>query len=1239
MKHIIHKITMVGILSLTLSLQAMQEAAPDSSCFLKAPKPPTPNSIASTTAEDGSAARKSDDKGLQNLALQPGAKAFASSALTGHAIHNIKHLNDGKLGNSHSWISGSSSGSAGIDLGDTFYICRVALGSDSSGKYRDRAPTSFSIQTTPAAEPDAQWKDVFTYSGKATSTRHTFTFAPVQARCIRIVIESSNSNNPRLDEIEIFGSKKPIPENLVGKLSSQRGLTGGLKNYQAQLKMSILGEEHAWLKTAGHADIKYRLRHTPYPEKRFPAHARADILPLPVLSAAPELQDTLNDPLWKEASRGVVRVCSIDKWEDGPLIEYSVEAATHESSLYLSVSTDRILSSHFALVGVINQQTKGLIKLTRDGIAWQALDINGKSAGKAITLPGRYDKEHMRLETRLPLKWFAGYEKNGLYIGAGIGGRWTHPGGRPVNFFPAPLALRQSGAFNGRKFPVTVSLNTTDYSITVESGSGSERIDLSSFGLPQSKHTLQIPARLNGIGAESVVTITDSHGKEWRMTLFRYAPAQKALELYTDLINRRQADDINVNKEQKRLAGFTTRHRALLRNEKFNKKAERTLLFESCAAKRNLFLHDKALAPLAKILFSKRHPFHPSHNYSVQFDSPWCPGGGVWSLSIPMKNGRLEPEQARTTCLFDAGDGVARDPSLSFDGSKMYYAYRSEKKTYYRIFEQDIATGASRRISPEGPFHDFWPIPLPDGELACISTRCKKKFICWRPQAAVLFRMGMDGSNPEPLSYANLTEFAPSLLDDGRLLWTRSEYVDKGADYGHTLWTIRADGTFPELVYGNTIALPQGFANARIMPETREVCAVMISHFGDLNGPVALLDIKKGPHNPDAIQCITPEIPWPGYSPNSETFREPLPVTQDIILIAYAPQTRFGLFLIDRFGNRELLYMDPSIDSICPLLIQSRPIPPVMHGARIPELATAKKGQFSVENVYRGLEGQVKPGAAKYLRICEELPTPLRKLPDGSYQADHTPFKKWYASPVDLICGPHGWPAYVAKGVIGTVPVETDGSANFLAPAEKVIYFELLDENYNEIQRMRSVVQLRPGEHRSCIGCHESRLNTPDQKYLKMKAMQNKPVRPQAPPWGAGPFWFESVVQPVLDTKCISCHNEKKSNKIDLTESRDKENIPRSFRNLINSGTIHYFDYRYQKGVPYKAAPYSFGTFKSSIWKILKDKNHKEVQLTQNQKRAIKCWTDLNVPLWGDYTFRPERKDFRPQDKNRWQPN
>ena len=85
----------------------------------------------------------------------------------------------------------------------------------------------------------------------------------------------------------------------------------------------------------------------------------------------------------------------------------------------------------------------------------------------------------------------------------------------------------------------------------------------------------------------------------------------------------------------------------------------------------------------------------------------------------------------------------------------------------------------------------------------------------------------------------------------------------------------------------------------------------------------------------------------------------------------------------------------------------------------------------------------------------------------------------------------------------------------------------------------------------------------------------------------------------------------------------DTDGIPASYRTLITEGLVHYFDYTWGREHS-KAEPLSFGTFKSKLWKILDD-GHYDVQLTSEEIRRVKCWTDLNCPLWPDYLFRPDR--------------
>ncbi|NIP28580.1 MAG: hypothetical protein GWN67_28005 [Phycisphaerae bacterium] len=697
--------------------------------------------------------------------------------------------------------------------------------------------------------------------------------------------------------------------------------------------------------------------------------------------------------------------------------------------------------------------------------------------------------------------------------------------------------------------------------------------------------------------------------------------ASRVLRQMEEMIERFSAQGLDVSEERREVAEFSRRERLLQQSsDKGTKRQEH--FFQVRMTKRRLFFRAPELDKLERILFVKRHPFEPSHNYSVIFDSTGGPGGGICVLQVPRRDGILEPERATVTTLFDAGKGIARDPMADFGANKIYFGYRRSKDDYYHLYVMN-ADGSGLRQITDGPFHDYFPCPLPDGGLSFISTRCKARFLCWRPQAFVLFRMDADGGNIRALSHANLSEWTPSVMNDGRIIWMRSEYLDKGADFGHTLWAIRPDGTHPELIFGNNTL--NCYANGREVPGSSEIICTLVSHGGDLNGPIALIDVSKGRFNTQAITNITPDVK-PHYHMSwakQQCFRDPIPISRDYFLCSHAPFDKFGLYVIDRYGNRELLYLDPEIGSMSPTPLRAVKTPPVLVGNTEHANELSTKSQFFVADVYHGLEPAVKRGMVKYIRVCQEVRADLIRLPNGEYQADHEPFQDWYATPTHKVRGPYGWPSYVAKSVIGIAPVEEDGSASFYAPAGKVLYFQALDSDYKEIQRMRSVVQLQAGEKRGCIGCHENRMSAPLSGRAVPMAMRRGPSTLQQPLWGAGPFSYEKVVQPVWDTRCVRCHNTGDEQQINLTGVLDADGIPASYRTIITNGWVHYFDYTWGREHS-KAEPLSFGTVKSKLWDIL-DSGHYDVHLTEEEAHRIKCWTDLNCPLWPDYIFRQNR--------------
>ena len=809
------------------------------------------------------------------------------------------------------------------------------------------------------------------------------------------------------------------------------------------------------------------------------------------------------------------------------------------------------------------------------------------------------------------------YGNDHSWIAAGTTGEWAQielP--RPAKVDKIIFSRDRMGKFGDRMpqaFEIRVSMDGKEWKSVF-------RYHVTTATLVQNTPPLKSQAPTEG------ELLDYSFGCEARsfFALDRSDPLARALKQTAEMLERLAAKGLDVTNERARFATLQQRKAELAAD--IETAQVQSLFHEIRIAKRQLMLRDPDLAPLENILFVRRHPYLPSHNYSDFMDGQFNPSGGVCTLSIPRKDGRLEPGQARLTTLFDGRNGVPRDAVADFDAMKIFFAYRPKTRSdgitgqlnYWHLYSMN-ADGSGLTTLIDGPFHDYYPCVLPGGALTFVSTRCRQRFLCWVPMSVVLFRMDHDDpATIRPLSFANLSEWGPSVMRDGRIIWTRSEYLDKGADHGHTLWAIRPDGTGCELVYGNNSGY--NLMNGREVPGSNEICATLISHFGDFNGPVVLIDLSKGRYNPQSAQVITPDNT---ATSNDGLFRDPVPIAHDYVLLSHkpSPDVSFGLYVMDRWGNRELLFLDPGIGSMSPIPMRPQPRPPVLPSTIPADINPDTPGQLVVSDVYQGLGPGVPRGSVKFLRVCEEVRSNLETLPDGSLRETYPDFMGHYATPVDKVSGPCGWPSYVAKSVVGIAPVNDDGSAFFEAPSGKTFYLQALDANYTEIQRMRSVMQLQPGEVRSCVGCHEDRMSTSIPKPAA--AAGTAPAKLKPPPWGAGPFAYERAVQPVLNRQCVGCHDGVK-NKPDLRATLDGDKIPASYAALIRGGWVNYHTMVYAANHN-KAEPLTFGTEKSLLFTVLTDKNHAKVILEPEEMQALKCWVDLNCPLWPDYIHRSLR--------------
>jgi len=279
-------------------------------------------------------------------------------------------------------------------------------------------------------------------------------------------------------------------------------------------------------------------------------------------------------------------------------------------------------------------------------------------------------------------------------------------------------------------------------------------------------------------------------------------------------------------------------------------------------------------------------------------------------------------------------------------------------------------------------------------------------------------------------------------------------------------------------------------------------------------------------------------------------------------------------------------------------------------------------------DVYAGLEG-VPRGTIKYLRILEQVPRPWaarRFWPNDSAFGQH--------AVVSLNSHIH------VKIHHGVVPVREDGSACFIVPAEKNLFFQALDADFMEVQRMRSFVDFRPGEVRSCVGCHQYRPKAPGGRAPL--ALRDPPQRPGPQPGETvpRPIHYPTDVQPILDRHCTQCHSGKRLEAgLDLSGTMT-EYFSRSYENLMNRRLVAYIQEFYgpqpdgQITNVEPLPPQAVGSHASRLVTILR-RGHYDVKLSSEEFVRLATWVDANGPYYGTYFGRrnwtyKDHPDFRP---------
>ncbi len=609
----------------------------------------------------------------------------------------------------------------------------------------------------------------------------------------------------------------------------------------------------------------------------------------------------------------------------------------------------------------------------------------------------------------------------------------------------------------------------------------------------------------------------------------------------------------------------------------------------------------------------------------------------------------LSPEGALTQLMPQAPlHGSFWRPDLSFDAQTVLFCFKPHNEKSFHLYEINL-DGTGLVQLTDGIYDDLDPVYLPDGEHIVFSTTRSHTYVrCMPPTNAYpLARCDRDGRNIYLLSRSNEPEYLASVMDDGRVLYTRWEYTDKPLWRAQSLWTMHPDGTQVNVFWGNQSVWPDLLKDARLIPNSHRVMFTGSAHHNWFSGSVGIIDAYKGLNFPDGLTKVTADVEWPesgngpvdpvespNYHANGkyEAYYSPYPLSEKDFIVSANRGGKFVLYLMDVDGNRELIYEGAS-NIFHALPVRPRPTPPVLEDQvawpSYEERESPRDGVIFSSNVYERAPAVLR-GKAKYLRILN---------------IEHKTYSYWHKRPY-LSTGPvvSGVQSEGVKRIVGTVPIEPDGSVSFNAPSGIPLHFQLLDENFRALQTMRSFTGVMPGERRGCLGCHERHSGTP-MTGAPSAAMSSEPRDITPPPWEDDTVSFDRYVRPVLDTYCSTCHQGDGAARevVDFTPRPGLLGFDEAYWLLTGqpawgaayampedpppgfgiAGMIMVEGYDQRDPVAYQTpAPMTKLSYTSKLIEIASSGNHHDVKVDPVSLRRLMVWVDAMCPYRGSEEVR-----------------
>jgi hypothetical protein len=545
---------------------------------------------------------------------------------------------------------------------------------------------------------------------------------------------------------------------------------------------------------------------------------------------------------------------------------------------------------------------------------------------------------------------------------------------------------------------------------------------------------------------------------------------------------------------------------------------------------------------------------------------------------------RLNLERGELSVLVDDPEGTIRDPTVHYDAQKILFSWRKAGSEAFHLYEIDSDGGNIRQLT-DGKYDDIEPCYLPDGGIMFVSGRAKRYVNCWLTQVAVLHRCDADGSNIRQISANIEHDNTPWPLPNGQVIYQRWEYVDRSQVTYHHLWTANPDGTGHMIYYGNQ-RVGGLFIDPKPIPGTDKILFINSPGHGarEHSGHVAIVSNHLGPDADDALQNIT----------KGRDFRDPWPLAEDLFLVARGRQ----LLLMDDTGATLDLYELPKAFGSAKLQEPRPLVSRVRERVIAPATDLSKStGKLILANVYRGRNmAGVKPGEIKKLLVLESLPKPIN-----------------YTGGMDPLT--YGG-SFTLERLVGTIPVEDDGSAFMELPANRAFFFVALDKDNNSVKRMQSFTSVAPGEVVSCAGCHEQRNRAPGaiQNFGELIALTRPANTPEPLKGIPEVIDFPRHIQPILDRHCLNCHDyDKRQGGVILTGDRGPI-FSHSYATLTILRQVA--DGRNAAASNY--APRKLGTSASALMKKI-DGSHYQAALSAHEQDLIRYWIESAATYPGTY--------------------